>query len=459
MSDKKVHLLCSSGGVRCYSYIGAYKALHKAGYTVSGVSASSMGSVIGLLFCMGLTPEQVEEKILNNSIKKYLRKRFWLKQFALLRYPYAMYHQPDYAAMLKDFVDKDPDPVLETLGIPFSTLALDLNKNQLLSISKDTHPGWKASKLLSVATAIPPLFAPVPEGDMLLVDAAIASESPGWIATAESDGHPVVVLKNSAGLSDGNKKNFSKFISSMIQSAAAATDAFSLQKMPASIMVDINCGAQKAEQFNISNARIKALILAGEKAMEQILAVYKGDLSKFIKTENIIPKDDKASERNIALFQDFSLVTAGRHQVFISYSHLDEDWFTKLKLVLAPVKVFHGIKFWDDKEIPPGANWHEAIKAALSRTRVAICLVSQNFLNSDYINNTELEYFIKEAKDLNVQIFAIAISSVKENPLTKYQFVNNVAEPFDKLSDEKQFAILNKMVDQLIEFMNKEKKS
>ncbi|WP_350340173.1 patatin-like phospholipase family protein [Paraflavitalea speifideaquila] len=69
MSLKQVHLLCSSGGVRCYSYIGAYKALLKAGYTVSGVSASSMGSVVGMLFCMGLSPEQVEEKILTYPIK------------------------------------------------------------------------------------------------------------------------------------------------------------------------------------------------------------------------------------------------------------------------------------------------------------------------------------------------------------------------------------------------------
>jgi predicted acylesterase/phospholipase RssA len=152
MSLKQVHLLCSSGGVRCYSYIGAYKALLNAGYTVSGVSASSMGSVIGMLFCMGLSPAQVEENILSHPIKKYLRKRVWLKYLAFFRYPYAIYHHPDYAALLNDFAGNDPE--LKELAIPYSTLALDLNKQQLLSINRDTHPDLKTSKLLSIATAI-----------------------------------------------------------------------------------------------------------------------------------------------------------------------------------------------------------------------------------------------------------------------------------------------------------------
>jgi hypothetical protein len=109
-----------------------------------------MGSVIGLLFCMGLSPEQVEEKALTHPIKKYLRKRVWHKYFAFFRYPYAVYHHPDYAALLKDFSGNDQQ--LKDLTIPYSTLALDLNKQELLSINKDTHPDWKASKLLSIAT-------------------------------------------------------------------------------------------------------------------------------------------------------------------------------------------------------------------------------------------------------------------------------------------------------------------
>lgn len=462
MSLKQVHLLCSSGGVRCYSYIGAYKALIKAGYTVSGVSASSMGSVIGLLFCMGLTPEQVEAKIVSQPMKKYLRKRYWFKSFAFLRYPYGMYHHPDYAAFLQDFTGSDP--TLKDLPIPFSTIALDLNKRELLSISSDTHPDWKASKLLAVATAVPPMFPPIPIDNMLLVDGGVASESPGWIAAVESNGKPVVVLKNSAGLPDDNKKTFPKFLASMVQSAAAGNDAYSLNQMPANTVVDIHCGNQKAEDLNISGDRIKALIIAGEKAMEQALASCHGDLSKYIKTENIAPVNinavglDMARERNIAMIQKFNRKTSGRHQIFISYSHKDQEWFNKLQIMLAPVEAFHGIKVWDDKEIMPGTYWHEAIRSALLQTKVAICLVSQHFINSKYISNNELAYFIEEADKQNVRIFPIAISRLADdkNQLNSIQFVNDPNQPFDELSDEAQHAVLSNMITNLIEIMRQD---
>lgn len=464
MSVKQVHLLCSSGGVRCFSYIGAYKALIKAGYTISGVSASSMGSVIGMLICLGLTPQQIEEKILSNPIKKYLRKRILSKYFVFFRYPYAVYKHPDYAALLRDFTGGDP--VLKDLTVPYSTLALDLNKQQLLSISRDTHPDWNASELLSVATAIPPMFSPYEIDDLLLVDGGIASESPGWVAGAESDGHPVVVLKSFANLQDGTKRRFGTFISSMIQSAAAGNDAFSLKQMPSSITVKIPCGNQKAEDFSISKERIKALVLAGEKAMEDMLELCGGNLSKFIKVENIAPANinavgfDMARERNIALRQKFNRQTSGRHQVFISYSHKDQQWFDKLQLMLAPVEAFHGIKVWDDKEIMPGTYWHNAIKNALSQTRIAICLVSRNFIDSEYISTNELTYFMEEAEKQQVRIFPVAISRLAagENPLRDIQFVNDPARPLDELSDETQHAVLSDMVEKLITIMHGEDK-
>lgn len=456
---KQVHLLCSSGGVRCYSYIGAYKALLKAGYTISGVSASSMGSVIGLLICMGIKPDELEEKILKFPIKKYLRKRVLHKLFALLRYPFAIYHTPDFETLLKDFAGTDY--LLKDLSISFSTIALDLYKQQLLSINKDTHPELKASELLSIATAVPPLFSPISIENMLLVDGGIASESPGWVAAIESKGQPIVVLKNSAGLTDDNTRNFPRFISSMIESVAAANDSFSLQKMPSNIIVKINCGDQQAEDLSITTNRIKALILAGEKAMDEMLNLCQGDLSKFIRIENIAPINstamefELARERNIALIQKFNRQTIGRHQVFISYSHKDQEWFNKLQMMLAPVEVFHGIKVWDDKEIMPGTYWHDAIKNALSQTRLAICLVSRNFIDSSFITKNELSYFKKEAEKQNVRIFPISISHIEdhENPFKEIQFVNDPAFPFDELNDEKQHELLTRMVDQLIDIM------
>ncbi|WP_315823471.1 toll/interleukin-1 receptor domain-containing protein [Paraflavitalea speifideaquila] len=164
-----------------------------------------------------------------------------------------------------------------------------------------------------------------------------------------------------------------------------------------------------------------------------------------------------ARERNIALLKKFNRQTSGRHQVFLSYSHKDRAWFDKIQLMLAPVEVFHGIKVWDDMEIIPGDFWENAIRTALSQTRVAICLVSNNFINSNYITTKELAYFMEEANKQNVRIFPIAISRIidQEYPLKDIQYVNDPAQPLDELSDEKQHAVLSNMIQLLIEAMRR----
>jgi predicted acylesterase/phospholipase RssA len=370
MSEKSVHLLCSSGGVRCFSYIGAYRALTEAGYTISGVSASSMGSVIGMLICCGMQADEIEEKVLQFPISTYLKKRFCFKWQAFFQPPFAMYHPPDYHKLLIDFTGTDS--ILEELQIPYSTLALDIRKQELLSFSKESHPEMRASELLGIATAIPPIFPAVEKGKRLLVDAGIATESPGWVAFAECMGNPVVVLKCANMVSSTGQNTFDKFLANMIQSAASGNDNFSLQQMPNTFSVEINCGNVKAEDFGISNKGIEDLIMSGEKAMQQTLSLCSGDLRKFLRVENIASQrknmnaNDKARERSIRLLQKYRKQTEEHHQVFISYSHKDVEWFDKLQSLLTPVEAFHSIKVWDDKEIEPGEFWHESISNALA---------------------------------------------------------------------------------------------
>ncbi len=460
-SGKEVHLLCSSGGVRCFSYIGAYKELAKAGYKLSGVSASSMGSVIGMLICLGLTPNEIEEKVLQYPLKNYIRKRVWSKWIALMRYPYALYRHPDYEAMLEDFVGQDY--LLRDLPIPYSTLALDLNGKQLLSINKDTHPDWKVSELLSVATAIPPSFSPIEIDQMLLVDGGVASESPGWVAAAESQGRPIVVFKCSAGLDSKRRHNVTQFAIDMVQAVATSHDDLTLSQMPTSITINIPCRSQRPGDFGISRRRIKELISKGEDEMKQILELCHDDLHKYISVENLLPVNKKAHgldlarERNIALFKKYKRQTSGRHQVFISYSHKDIDWFNKLQMMLAPIEVFYGIKVWDDKEIVVGSYWREAIKGALAETKLAICLVSKNFTQSEFITANELKYFQVEAERQDVSIFPIAVSRISkaEDPFSEIQYANSPDIPLDELNEEDQHAVLSTMMEQLVETMRK----
>lgn len=48
------------------------------------------------------------------------------------------------------------------------------------------------------------------------------------------------------------------------------------------------------------------------------------------------------------------------------------------------------VERWDDTLIDPGSNWREEIKVAIESAKVAILIVSADFLASDFIVNNEI---------------------------------------------------------------------
>jgi hypothetical protein len=79
-----------------------------------------------------------------------------------------------------------------------------------------------------------------------------------------------------------------------------------------------------------------------------------------------------------------------RNKVFVSYSHKDKKWMNRLVNHLKVFELEGLLVVWVDKQIKGGQDWHELLHRAMLEARVAVLLVSNNFLRSEFIRKEEV---------------------------------------------------------------------
>jgi internalin A len=120
-----------------------------------------------------------------------------------------------------------------------------------------------------------------------------------------------------------------------------------------------------------------------------------------------------------------------RDHVFISYSHKDKRWRDDLDINLKPYVRNGSIVSWSDQQIAPGSEWFKEIQTALTNSRVAVLLVSPDFLASDFIHEHEFGPLLKEAEQGGVKILWVPVrdSAYRQTALKNYQAVFDPSKP------------------------------
>ena len=120
-----------------------------------------------------------------------------------------------------------------------------------------------------------------------------------------------------------------------------------------------------------------------------------------------------------------------RDLVFISYSHSDERICEEFLKMLRPTAEKHELKIWSDHQIQPGDIWRDEIEKALAHARIAVLLVSPDFLVSRFIKENELPPLLQAAKNQGAHIFWIACRhcNVADTEIGKFQGANQPDRP------------------------------
>ena len=147
-----------------------------------------------------------------------------------------------------------------------------------------------------------------------------------------------------------------------------------------------------------------------------------------------------------------------RDKIFVSYCHKDKDLLERLQVHFKALgNEGVTVDVWDDTRIKAGDKWLDEIEAGLASAKVAILLVSTDFLASDFIADSELPVLLKAAADEGATILPLILKPCRfsnNKQLGAYQSINDPKKPLSKLSEDEQDEVLMVLVDRIVEVMD-----
>jgi len=147
-----------------------------------------------------------------------------------------------------------------------------------------------------------------------------------------------------------------------------------------------------------------------------------------------------------------------RKKIFISYSRHDEKWLLYVqKHLKALANDAADIDVWADNQIRAGMNWKKEIEKALDEAKIAILLISTDFLISDFIRENELPPLLEAAKKDGATILPLIVKPSrfkKSKNLSQFQAVNLPEKPLNKMNEPELDETLVKLTDIIEEILS-----
>jgi hypothetical protein len=131
-------------------------------------------------------------------------------------------------------------------------------------------------------------------------------------------------------------------------------------------------------------------------------------------------------------------------EVFISYSHKDEDLKDELYVHLANLTRQNKIKPWQDRAIEAGTEWDAEIKARLESAGIILLLITPRFIASEYCFDNEMQRAMERHEEGTARVIPIIMKPCdwQDTPFSKLQALPKDAKPV-KFWDDMDEALLD----------------
>jgi NTE family protein len=253
--NKKIGLALGGGAARGLAHIGVLKALSGAGISVDYVAGTSVGSVIGALYCAGYSWQEIKQTAKHINWGKLITPTIPITGLAKTN---KLEHFMEHLLKHKSFAD---------LQIPFCAVAVDISTGREVLLKSGS-----VARAVQASSSIPGLFEPTRIDGKLLVDGGLTNNVPSDVVREMGAGLVIAVDLNYYYPKDGAPKHILDIIYAslfiIMNNKSSKADKF------ADFMVAPDLGSYS--YYNLKN--IDALIARGEEAMTSYIPKLKKKL-------------------------------------------------------------------------------------------------------------------------------------------------------------------------------------
>jgi hypothetical protein len=97
------------------------------------------------------------------------------------------------------------------------------------------------------------------------------------------------------------------------------------------------------------------------------------------------------------------------NKIFISYSHQDMEWKDRVVRQLRVLEKQGLVEVWEDQGIEGGDEWRKEIEDGLNTAVLAILLISENFLNSNFILDVEVPKLLEHRRKDGLRVIPLFV--------------------------------------------------
>jgi NTE family protein len=245
-SDSGIGLALSGGAARGMAHIAVLDVLEQEGVPIHAIAGTSVGSIIGALYCAGMPVSEIQQALLNAKWKDILK--FTVPRRGLV----------SSEGIYRFMEDILPVKKFSALHLPFAAVATDLRTGDKVVITTGS-----VARAVQASCSLPVVFTPTEINKRTLVDGGVSSQIPVRAVREELGKNKVIAVNVNYKALELDKFDNVITIATHLSALWASRNAREEEKL-ADVVIQVN--ARGIPLYDLTKS--KELLKRGRKAAE-----------------------------------------------------------------------------------------------------------------------------------------------------------------------------------------------